>query len=95
MFSTTNFNLLFLFIQANRVFFVDGPGGSGKTFLYNLILAKVRSQGRVALGMASSGIAALLLSDGTTAHFRLKLPIPINHISTIKYVQIPWFLQYK
>ena len=83
----------FLFIQAERVFFVNGPRGSGKTFLYNLILAKVRSQGLVALGMASSGIAALLLADGTTGHFRLKLPIPILNNSTLKYVQI-LYLQY-
>lgn len=25
-------------------FFADGPGGSGKTFLYNTILARIRSQ---------------------------------------------------
>src|SRR5262249_21080096 len=26
------------------VFFVDGPGGYGKTFLFNMLLAKVRSE---------------------------------------------------
>ena len=44
-----------------RAFFIDGPGGTGKTFLYNTLLNKVRSQGRIPLVMASSGIAALLL----------------------------------
>ena len=44
-----------------NVFFVDGPGGTGKTFLYKGLLAQVRSQGHVALAVASSGIAALLL----------------------------------
>jgi hypothetical protein len=28
----------------NKLFFADGPGGTGKTFLYNTILAKVRSE---------------------------------------------------
>ena len=46
-----------------RAFFIDGPGGTGKTLLYNTILAKVRSQGQIVLAMASSGIAALLLQS--------------------------------
>ncbi|XP_022014585.1 uncharacterized protein LOC110914074 [Helianthus annuus] len=27
-----------------RVFFIDGPGGTGKTFLYNALLAEIRSR---------------------------------------------------
>ena len=27
------------------VFFVDGPGGTGKTYLYKALLAKVRGEG--------------------------------------------------
>ena len=64
-----------------RAFFIDGPGGTGKTFPYNTILAKVRSQGQIALAMASSGIAALLLQGGRTVHSRLKVPIPVNELS--------------
>jgi ATP-dependent DNA helicase PIF1 len=41
-----------------RAFFVDGLGGTGKTFLYSCLLSTVRTQGRVAVAMASSGIAA-------------------------------------
>ncbi|CAB5217445.1 unnamed protein product [Rhizophagus irregularis] len=37
--------------------------GTGKTFLYNTLLGKVRSNGDIALAVASSGIAALLLPD--------------------------------
>ena len=40
------------------VFFVDGPGGTGKTFLYNTILYRIRSMNGGALAVASSGIAA-------------------------------------
>ena len=64
------------------LFFVDGPGGTGKTFLYNAILAKVRSRHKIALSVASSGIAAELLEGGRTAHSRFKIPIPILPTST-------------
>ena len=64
-----------------RAFFIDGPGGTGKTFLYNTMLAKVRSQGQIALAMNSSGIAALLLQGGRTVHSRLKVPISLNELS--------------
>ena len=64
-----------------REFFIDGPGGTGKTFLYNTLLAKVRSQGRVPLAVAFSGIAALLLTGGRTVHSRLKVLIPLIEIS--------------
>jgi hypothetical protein len=60
------------------LFFIDGPGGTGKTFVENLILAKVRSSGGVALSVASSGIAAILLNGGRTSHSRLKIPIEIH-----------------
>ena len=58
-----------------RAFFIDGPGGTGKTFLYYTLLAKIRSQGQIALAMASSRIAALLLQGGRTVHSRKKVPI--------------------
>lgn len=68
----------------DRVFFVDGPGGTGKTFLYSLLLAYVRAQGKVALSVASSGIAALLMEGGRTAHSRFKIPVPANETSTCR-----------
>ena len=58
-----------------RAFFIDGPGGTGKTFLYYTLLAKIRSQGQIALAMASSRIAALLRKGGRTVHSRMKVPI--------------------
>ena len=67
---------------AGGVFFLDGFGGTGKTFLINLVLAKIRSEGGIALSAASSGIAATLLDGGTTAHSRFKIPIDINADST-------------
>nr|XP_027122017.1 ATP-dependent DNA helicase PIF3-like [Coffea arabica] len=67
-------------IYSNRpgVFFIDGPGGTGKTFLYRDLLADVRSKGYLALATATSGIAASILPGGrTTAHSRFKIPIDI------------------
>jgi PIF1-like helicase len=52
--------------------FVDGPGRTGKTFLYNVLSDYLRSLGIIVLAVATSGIAALLLHDGRTAHSRLK-----------------------
>ena len=63
--------------------FVDSPGGCGKTFTLNLLLAAVRSlPSSVALAVATSGIAALLLDGGTTAHSRFKIPINLDEHST-------------
>ncbi len=59
----------------DKTFFVDGLGGAGKTFLYECLLSKVRSTSDIALSMASSGIAALLLEGGCTAHSRFKIPV--------------------
>lgn len=70
-------------MQAN-IFFVDGPGGTGKTFVYSIMLAHVRSQGQIALAVASSGIAALLLKGGRTAHSRFKIPLDLDRTSTCR-----------
>ncbi|PKY58476.1 hypothetical protein RhiirA4_304547, partial [Rhizophagus irregularis] len=51
-----------------KCFFIDGPGGTGKTFLYNTILAKIRLCSEIALPVTSSGIAALLIDGSRTAH---------------------------
>lgn len=55
------------------VYFIDVPGETSKKFLYNRLLATVRSHCDIALAMASSGITALLLQGGRTVHSRLKV----------------------
>nr|GFC44486.1 hypothetical protein [Tanacetum cinerariifolium] len=57
------------------VFFIYGPEGMRKTFLYKALLAKVRSRGLIALATASSDAAANNMSGGRTAHSRFKIPI--------------------
>ena len=58
--------------------FLQAPGGCGKTLVENLLLAKVRSEGDVAVAVATTGIAACLLDGGTTAHFRFRIPINLH-----------------
>ncbi|KAJ1278908.1 hypothetical protein BS78_04G115000 [Paspalum vaginatum] len=69
-----------------RTFFVYGYGGTGKTFLWTTLLYSVRSQGKIALAVASSGIASLLLPGGRTSHSRFKIPLDIaqNSVCSIK-----------
>jgi hypothetical protein len=60
-----------------RAFFLDGPGGSGKTMVYNTLIAHCRSQGVLVASTAWTGIAATLLAGGRTVHNLFKLPVPI------------------
>ncbi|GBO37537.1 ATP-dependent DNA helicase PIF1, partial [Araneus ventricosus] len=64
------------------IFFLDAPGGTGKTFLINLLLAKVRQRKEIALAVASSGIAATLLTGGRTAHSAFRLPLNLANTET-------------
>ncbi|WVZ93694.1 hypothetical protein U9M48_039655, partial [Paspalum notatum var. saurae] len=59
-------------------FFVSGYGGTGKTYLWNTILAHLRSQRKIVLCVASSGVASLLLPGGRTAHSRFKIPCELD-----------------
>lgn len=68
--------------KSGGILFLDAPGGTGKTFLLNLVLAKIRSQKKIAFAVASSGIAATLLDGGRTAHSALKLPLNYNFTDT-------------
>lgn len=59
----------------SRAYFLDAPGGCGKTYLLDLILDTVRSWGDIVTPTASSGIAALLLPGGMTAHSKYGLSL--------------------
>jgi hypothetical protein len=60
---------------SSKAFFLHGPAGTGKTFLYNCLCSHLRAQGKIVLCVASSGIAAQLLPGGRTAHSRFKIPL--------------------
>src|SRR5258705_11463493 len=59
------------------ILFIDAPGGTGKTFLINLLLANIRKDKHIALAMASSGIAATLMTGGRTAYSTLQLHLDL------------------
>jgi hypothetical protein len=69
-------------LPEGRAFFIDAPGGTGKTYLANLLLSTVRSRGSVAVACATSGIAAQLLDGGKTAHSTFKIPIRLPDDNT-------------
>lgn len=68
--------------NSGGMFFVYGSGGTGKTYLWSLLGTFLRSRGDIVLNVASSGIAALLLEGGRTAHSRFAIPIVVNKTST-------------
>ncbi|KAK9733317.1 hypothetical protein RND81_04G059400 [Saponaria officinalis] len=62
--------------------FGDGPGGTGKTFLYSTLLANLRSRGIIALVVASLGIVASNIARGRTKNSRFKIPLDTEeHLS--------------
>ena len=62
--------------NTGQLFFLHWPGGTGKTFLYNTLCYHLHLQQKIVLCVTSSGIAALLLKGGRTAHSAFKIPIP-------------------
>ncbi|KAK2941267.1 putative ATP-dependent DNA helicase [Blattamonas nauphoetae] len=62
----------------SKCFFLDGPGGSGKTFLYQAVYHHLKSLGKNVQCVAFTGIAATLLPHGRTLHSTFKLPVPLD-----------------
>ncbi|XP_074346675.1 uncharacterized protein LOC141685478 [Apium graveolens] len=60
------------------VFFVYGSGGCGKTFLWQTLCCRLRSEHKIVLPVASCGIAAVLLPGGRTAHSRFHIPLKLD-----------------
>ena len=63
-------------------FYLDGPGGSGKIFIYNYLVHKLQGRNMHVVTAAWIGIAATLLLGGHTVHSMFKLPIPLLETST-------------
>ena len=59
-----------------NVFFIDGPGGTGKTYFYNYIITVCKARQIKFSSSAWVGIAATLLEGGQTCHSTFKLPVP-------------------
>uniref|UniRef100_A0A183BU64 ATP-dependent DNA helicase n=1 Tax=Globodera pallida TaxID=36090 RepID=A0A183BU64_GLOPA len=64
---------------AQQLFMLTGDGGTGKTFAYNALIARLKSTMACRLlATASTGIAAQLLFEGATLHSKLRVPIDID-----------------
>ena len=63
------------------VFFVDGPCGIRKTYLYLALLATTKSRGMIAIATTTSGVAYSIMPGGRTSHSRFKIPINANESS--------------
>ncbi|KYN14600.1 ATP-dependent DNA helicase PIF1 [Trachymyrmex cornetzi] len=61
----------------NNCIYIDGPGGSGKTFIYTTIYHLVKIRNKHICTMAFTGIAATLLPRGKTVHKTFGLPVPL------------------
>ena len=66
----------------NARFFLQGPAGTSKTFLYRCLFHYYHLRGKIVLYIASLGIAALLLPSGRTAHSRFWIPLDLYKKST-------------
>jgi ATP-dependent DNA helicase PIF1 len=66
------------------MFFVDGYGGTGKTYLWKTLSYRLRSEGKIVINVASGGIASLLLPGGRTAHSQFGLPLVLHKESCCK-----------
>jgi hypothetical protein len=64
------------------LFFLYGYGWTGKTYIWRSLAAALRSKGEIVITIASSGIAALLIPRGRTAHSRFGIPIDIHEASS-------------
>ncbi|KHJ77433.1 hypothetical protein OESDEN_22947 [Oesophagostomum dentatum] len=59
----------------HKLHFIDGPGGSGKTFLYNSLYHILKSQRKSVICVAWTGIAARLLPEGKRGSSTFKLSL--------------------
>ncbi|XP_056848907.1 uncharacterized protein LOC130499037 [Raphanus sativus] len=73
--------------DSGGVFFLYGYGGTGKTFVYRALSSAIRSRRMIVLNTASSGIAALLLEGGRTAHSRFGILIDADEFTTCKKME--------
>ena len=70
--------------RSKRIFFIDGPGGSGKTFLYSTVIRKLIDLNKIYIAVSWTGIAANLLYGGQTSHLMFNLPLNLTYETSLK-----------
>ena len=68
--------------STNKCIFIDGPAGTGKTYIYNTLFNLLTSKKLIVCNVAFTGIAATLLPQGKTVHKAFGLPVPLYSDST-------------
>ena len=68
--------------QNSRLFFLDSPGGTGKTYTINSIIKHLGGLSMKVATCAWTGIAATLLNKDSTVHSLFRLPVPVVETST-------------
>jgi hypothetical protein len=63
-------------IQTSNVFIIQGGAGTGKTLWINCVSAALKCKYKNVECVASSGLAASLITGGKTAHSAFGIPIP-------------------
>ena len=64
-----------------NVFALIASAGVGKTLFANALASTLRAQRRTVMCVAASGLAAMLMVGGTTAHSAFHIPIPTHETS--------------
>ena len=52
------------YFNSAKLFFIDGPGGTGKTYMYNYVIKEARARSFTVSTSSWTGIAATLLDGG-------------------------------
>ena len=63
---------------ASRCYFLDGPGGTGKSFVYKTLYHILTGRNFKVKCMAFTGIASILLPNGSTSHKTFGLQVPLT-----------------
>ena len=66
----------------SRLHYVDAPGESVNTYVFNMLSAHLRHQNLKVACAAWTGIATTLMMCGCAVHSLLKLPVPVLEDST-------------
>ncbi|RWS18486.1 uncharacterized protein B4U80_09702 [Leptotrombidium deliense] len=65
---------------------IGQPGGCGKIFLYHILIHNAIYQKKKIFTIAWTGIAAILLPFGKTAHKSFQLPFSLEEKSTLYWI---------
>ena len=68
--------------HTSNLIYLDGPAGSGKTFVYNTVIGILKCKGLTYTCVAPTGLAASLLDGGRTVHSKFKISLNADNATT-------------